>query len=85
MMNLSIAALLFCVFLQPRLWNSNDTFPFGSRETGSGFHTSLSQGQGRINGNSKGHFLYVDDKHENQHLHGHIILIVIKMHQRRRL
>lgn len=39
----------------------------------------LSQGQGRINGNSKEHFWYVDEKHENQHLHGHIILILIKM------
>lgn len=56
MMNLSIAALLFCVFLQPQLWNSNDPFSFGSMETVSTFRTRVSQGQGRIDGNSKEHF-----------------------------
>lgn len=52
--NSCIAVLCFSCSLGP--WNSNDTFPFGLVETGSGFFTSFAQGQGHINGNSKEHF-----------------------------
>lgn len=41
------SCMLFCVFLHSWWWNSNDIFPFSSRETGNGFCTSVSQGQGR--------------------------------------
>ena len=55
MMNLSIAAFLFCVFLQSLLLNSNDTFTFGPEETGSVFFPPVVS-QGQINGNGKERF-----------------------------
>lgn len=69
-MDLSTAALLFCISLQPVPRNGNDTFPFGAMERKRESFPALGLVKVRAE-----YFSYLDEKHQNQHLHGCITLI----------